>query len=108
MDEIQQQIDQTVKDNEIVIFMKGSPEYPQCGFSATASQILVGLERPFAYVDVFEIPEARQGVKDYTQWPTIPQIFVKGEFIGGCDILQQMAASGELRGLFEEKAPAAE
>lgn len=98
---VHSQIDETVKGNKIVIFMKGSPERPQCGFSAQASQILIGLGEPFAYVDVFEIPAARQGVKEYSDWPTLPQIFVGGEFIGGCDILIQMNANGELKTLVD-------
>ena len=82
--------------------MKGSPENPMCGFSAQASQILRELGEPFAYVDVLEIPEARSGVKAFTQWPTLPQIFIKGEFIGGVDILRSMHEGGELQPLLNE------
>lgn len=88
---------QLVKDNPIVIFMKGSPSMPQCGFSANASGILRSYGRPFAHFDVLSDPDVRQAVKDFGQWPTIPQIYIGGEFIGGSDILAQMHANGELK-----------
>lgn len=88
---------QLVKDNPIVIFMKGSPSMPQCGFSANASGILRSYGRPFAHFDVLSDPDVRQAVKDFAQWPTIPQVYIGGEFIGGSDILAQMHASGELK-----------
>ena len=87
----------------VVLFMKGSPVFPQCGFSSTVVQILDYVGAPYESVNVLENPEIRQGIKDYNNWPTIPQIFVKGEFIGGCDILREMFESGELRTLFVEK-----
>ena len=104
--EIQELISDTIKENKIVIFMKGSPMQPMCGFSANSSSILSSLDEPYSYVDVIEIPQARAGVKIFTDWPTIPQIFVNGEFIGGNDILQQMAESGELKALVAGEAPA--
>ena len=104
--EVQAEIKRTVEENKIVIFMKGSPMYPQCGFSAQSAGILRELGEPFAYVDVLEIPAARQGVKDFTNWPTIPQIFINGEFVGGCDILRALHASGELQQLVAGEASA--
>jgi len=92
-DRIQQSIDST----DVVLFMKGSPAMPQCGFSATVTQILNYLGVPFRGVDVLQDPEIRQGIKDFSNWPTIPQLYVKGEFIGGCDIVREMFESGELR-----------
>lgn len=86
-----------IAENPVVIFMKGSPQSPQCGFSANASGILAGYGKPFAHFDVFLDPEVRQGIKEFSQWPTLPQIYVGGEFMGGSDILMQMHQSGELR-----------
>ena len=94
----QQQIQDIVNEHAVVLFMKGVPEAPQCGFSATAVQVLkaCGLEQ-FAAVDVLRSPEIRQGIKDFANWPTIPQLYIKGEFIGGCDIMKEMYQSGELQ-----------
>lgn len=103
--ELMEQIDATVKENQIVIFMKGSPMQPACGFSAAASEILKATGRPFAYVDVFEIPGVRDAIKQYTQWPTIPQIFINGEFVGGTDILREMSGNGELDALLATLEP---
>ena len=86
-----------VTQNQIVIFMKGSPESPSCGFSANASAILSSYGKPYAHFDVFLDQDVREGVKDYSQWPTLPQIYIGGEFIGGSDILTQMHQSGELK-----------
>ena len=86
-----------VSNNQIVIFMKGSPESPSCGFSANASAILTSYGRQFTHFDVFLDQDVREGVKDFSQWPTLPQIYIGGEFIGGSDILTQMHQSGELR-----------
>ena len=91
-----QQIDQVVKDNDIVLFMKGTPDFPQCGFSQRVSAILTAHEVPYAAVNVLLSDEIRQGIKDYSDWPTIPQLYVKGEFIGGCDIVSEMQENGEL------------
>lgn len=102
--DVQSEIKRTVEENQIVIFMKGSPMQPQCGFSAQATGILQELGTPFAYVDVIEIPVARSGIKAFTNWPTIPQIFVNGEFVGGVDILRELHANGELKALVEAGA----
>ena len=102
-DPISQRIKQELEDNEVVLFMKGSPVFPQCGFSSTVVQILDYVGAEYASVNVLEDPEIRQGIKDYNNWPTIPQIFVKGEFIGGCDIVKEMFETGELRTLLTDK-----
>lgn len=105
---VAQFIDDTVKKNPIVIFMKGSPNAPQCGFSAGAVGILSEYGKPFAHVNVLADPDIRDGVKLYSSWPTIPQIFIGGEFVGGADILKQMHSAGELKGLIEKAtAPSA-
>ncbi len=99
--------DQTVLDrikgdvaaNQVVLFMKGSPVFPQCGFSARVVQILTHLGVKFKGIDVLQDPSIRQGVKDFSSWPTIPQLYVKGEFVGGCDIISEMYESGELQDL---------
>ena len=95
-----------VKENPVVLFMKGSPSMPQCGFSANAAAILHGYGEDFAHVDVLMDPEVRQGVKEFSNWPTIPQIYVGGEFLGGSDILMQMHENGELGELIEAAAKA--
>lgn len=101
-DAIQQRIHETVTGNPVVLYMKGSPQFPQCGFSATAVQILKasGVTN-FVSVNVLEDAEIRQGIKDYANWPTIPQLYIKGEFIGGCDIMREMYQGGELQKLLE-------
>ena len=102
MSDTQQRIDQLVKGNDIVLFMKGTASFPQCGFSGRAIQILKasGVDaKNITTVNGLEDPEIRQGIKDYSQWPTIPQLYVKGEFIGGSDIMMEMYDSGEMRAL---------
>ena len=94
-------IDQAVKGNAVVIFMKGTPQMPQCGFSSRVAGILNYMGVEFADVNVLADAEIRQGIKDFSDWPTIPQLYVKGEFVGGCDIVTEMTISGELDGLFE-------
>jgi len=89
-------IKQDITDNEIVLYMKGSPVFPQCGFSAAVVQILTHLGVPFKGIDILADPELREGVKVYSSWPTIPQLYVKGEFVGGCDIIREMFETGEL------------
>ena len=96
-----------VASQDIVVFMKGTPQFPQCCFSGQVVQILDHLGVPFKGINVLEDGEIRQGIKDFTNWPTIPQIFVKGEFIGGCDILREMFQSGELASTLAEKGIAA-
>ena len=97
--EIQTEID----GNEVVLFMKGSPVQPQCGFSAAVAQALTMMGVKFKGVDVLQNMDVRQGIKDFSNWPTIPQLYVKGEFVGGCDIVREMYESGELKKLFDEK-----
>ena len=100
---VQDQIAKTVSENDVVLYMKGTPTFPQCGFSSTVVQVLDYLGADYESVNVLEDPEIRQGIKAYNNWPTIPQVFVKGEFIGGCDIVREMFESGELRQLMESK-----
>ena len=94
-------IDETVKNNDVVLFMKGTPQFPQCGFSGQVVQILDYVGAPYAGVNVLDNMDVREGVKEYSNWPTIPQLYVKGEFVGGCDIVTEMTLSGELDQLFE-------
>jgi len=96
-------IQKTVTDNDIVLYMKGTPTFPQCGFSSTVVQIFDYLGSEYASVNVLDDPEIRQGIKDFNNWPTVPQIFVKGEFIGGCDIVREMFETGELKTLLANK-----
>lgn len=99
---VQEVIQKQVTEHPVVLYMKGSPDFPQCGFSANAVQILkaCGVENLFT-VDVLQNPEIRQGIKAYANWPTIPQLYVKGEFVGGSDIMKEMYQSGELQKLFK-------
>ena len=94
---IEEQIKQTVDDHDVVLFMKGNANFPQCGFSGRAVQILQSLETEFVTVDVLSNEAVRQGIKSYSNWPTIPQLYVKGEFLGGSDIMTEMYESGELK-----------
>ena len=96
-------IDSEVTSNDVVLFMKGTPQFPQCGFSGQVVQILNHLGVPFKGVNVLDDQDVRQGIKDYSNWPTIPQLYVKGEFIGGCDIAREMFQAGELQQLFADK-----
>jgi monothiol glutaredoxin len=96
-------IRQQVSDNPVVLFMKGTPVFPQCGFSATVVQILSHLGVKFKGVDVLADSSVRDGIKEFSSWPTIPQLYVKGEFVGGCDIVREMFETGELQQMFEEK-----
>jgi monothiol glutaredoxin len=96
-------IRQQVTDNPVVLFMKGTPVFPQCGFSATVVQILSHLGVKFKGVDVLSDSSVRDGIKEFSSWPTIPQLYVKGEFVGGCDIIREMFETGELQQMFEEK-----
>lgn len=94
----QEQIKETVTSNPVVLYMKGTPQFPQCGFSATAIQILKHLGvQTLHTVNVLEDADIRQGIKEYANWPTIPQLYIRGEFIGGCDIMKEMFQSGELK-----------
>ena len=96
------QIDETVKATDVVLFMKGTKEMPQCGFSSRVAGVLNYMGVDFADVNVLADEALRQGIKDYSDWPTIPQLYVKGEFVGGCDIITEMTLSGELDTLFDD------
>ena len=103
MTDTKARIEQLVGDNDVVLFMKGTALFPQCGFSSRAVAILDHLGAAFQTVDVLQDPEIRQGIKDYSDWPTVPQLYVKGEFLGGSDIMMEMFESGELKQLLDEK-----
>jgi monothiol glutaredoxin len=103
MTDARQVIDNEVKSNDVVLFMKGTPQFPMCGFSGQVVQILNYLGVPYKGVNVLEDDAVRQGIKDYSNWPTIPQLYVKGEFVGGCDITREMFQAGELQQLFSDK-----
>jgi len=96
-------IDDTLKSNEICLFMKGTPEVPQCGFSLAVSNVLKHLEVKFVGINVLENNELREGIKEYSDWPTIPQLYIKGEFVGGCDIIKELFEKGELQKKLKEK-----
>lgn len=103
-DRIKQEID----GNDVVLFMKGNPMFPQCGFSAAVVGALSQMKVKFKGIDVLQDPQIREGIKQFSSWPTIPQLYVKGEFIGGCDIVKEMYAEGELQKLFTDKGIAFE
>jgi monothiol glutaredoxin len=100
---IEQFIDNEVKGNDVVLFMKGTPQFPMCGFSGQVVQILDYLGVPYKGLNVLENDDLRDGIKSYSNWPTIPQLYVKGEFVGGCDIIREMFQAGELQSLLSEK-----
>jgi monothiol glutaredoxin len=100
---IEQFIDNEVKGNDVVLFMKGTPQFPMCGFSGQVVQILDHLGVPYKGLNVLESDELRQGIKAFSNWPTIPQLYVKGEFVGGCDIIREMFQAGELQSFFKDK-----
>ena len=101
--EIKDKIIEIINKNEVCLFMKGTPDAPQCGFSMAVSNVLKHLKVNFNGVDVLSDENLRQGIKAYSDWPTIPQLYIKGEFIGGCDIVKEMFEKGELKSLLEEK-----
>jgi monothiol glutaredoxin len=103
MSGINDYIDNEVKGNDVVLFMKGTPGFPQCGFSGQVVQILDYIGADYKGVNVLDSAELRQGIKDYSNWPTIPQLYVKGEFVGGCDIIREMFQAGELQTFLVEK-----
>ena len=98
-----QRIRDEVARNDVVLFMKGTPVFPQCGFSAAVVEVLSHIGVKFQGVDVLRDPEIRQGIKEFSNWPTIPQLYVKGEFIGGCDIVREMFETGELEQFLKDK-----
>ena len=102
MSQVQEDIKNLVTQNKVVVFMKGTPEAPQCGFSAQTIRCLNAVGAPLVAVDIFATPDMRDGVKQFTNWPTIPQVFIKGEFIGGCDIVTELYQRGELKQLVDE------
>ena len=101
--EIKEMTKKLIDDNQVCLFMKGTPDAPQCGFSMAVSNVLKHLNVNFKGINVLEDENLRQGIKDYSDWPTIPQLYVKQEFIGGCDIVKEMFEKGELKKLLEEK-----
>jgi monothiol glutaredoxin len=103
MSDINTQIQGEIEGTDVVLFMKGTPMFPQCGFSAAVAQALTLMGVKYKGVDVLSDPEIRQGIKEFSNWPTIPQLYVKGEFVGGCDIVREMYESGELKKLFDDK-----
>ncbi|HSK40815.1 MAG TPA: Grx4 family monothiol glutaredoxin [Arenibaculum sp.] len=103
---VAERIKSDVSENDVVLYMKGTPVFPQCGFSAAVVQVLNHMGVKFKGVDVLVDPSLRQGIKDYSNWPTVPQLYVKGEFVGGCDIVREMYETGELEELLETKGVA--
>ena len=101
--EIKEKIETLINDNDVCLFMKGTPASPQCGFSMAVSNVLKHLNVSYKGINVLEDEKLRQGIKDFSDWPTIPQLYVKQEFIGGCDIVKEMFEKGELKKLLEEK-----
>ena len=96
-------IREEISENDVVVFMKGTPVFPQCGFSSVVAQVMTALGVKFKGINVLEDPGIREGIKSFSNWPTIPQLYVKGEFVGGCDIVREMFQSGELEDLFKTK-----
>ena len=103
---VYQRIRSDIENNDVVLFMKGTPVFPQCGFSAAVVQVLTNLGVKFKGVNVLEDPEVREGIKRFSDWPTIPQLYVKGEFVGGCDIVREMYETGELSELLSTRGVA--
>ena len=103
---INERIKKELAQDDVVLFMKGTPIFPQCGFSAAVAQIMGVLGVTYHSIDVLQDGDIRQGIKDYTNWPTIPQLYVKGEFVGGCDIIREMYEAGELQELFDKEGVA--
>ena len=99
--DVNERIEEQLSSNEVLLYMKGTPDFPQCGFSGQTVAALKAIGKPFAYVNIFEEPEIREGLKAYSNWPTFPQLYVKGELIGGCDIVIEMFHSGELKTLIQ-------
>ena len=101
--QVKEQIENSINNNDVCLFMKGSPEAPQCGFSMAVSNILKILEVKYQSVDVLKDQKIREGIKIYSEWPTIPQLYIKKEFIGGCDIIKEMFENGELKKILDDK-----
>lgn len=105
--DVMETIKKQIEDNAVILYMKGSPNAPQCGFSQRASQAIMACGKRFAYVDILANPEIRTTLPKYANWPTFPQLWVKGELVGGCDIITEMYENGELKKLVEEASPEA-
>ena len=101
---VNERIEEQLSSHDVLLYMKGTPDFPQCGFSGQAVAALNAIGKPYAYVNIFEDPEIREGLKEYSNWPTFPQLYVKGELVGGCDIMIEMYHSGELKELLEGAA----
>ena len=102
--DVKERIEDQLSSNDILLYMKGTPDFPQCGFSGQTVAALKAIGKPFAFVNIFEDAEIREGLKTYSNWPTFPQLYVKGELVGGCDIIMEMYNSGELKSLLDEAA----
>lgn len=102
-DSVATRIRQDIDENDVVLFMKGTPMFPQCGFSAAVVQVLTNMSVKFKGIDVLTDPTLREGIKQFSDWPTIPQLYVKGEFVGGCDIVRELQETGELQTMLKEK-----
>lgn len=102
--DVNERIEKQLRENKVLLYMKGTPDFPQCGFSGQTVMALKSLGKPFAYVNIFEDPEVREGLKKYSNWPTFPQLYVNGELVGGCDIVVEMYHSGELEQLLSDVA----
>ena len=103
--DVNEKIKDQIENNAVLLYMKGTPDFPQCGFSGQTVQALKAVGKPFAFVNIFEDPEIRDGLKEYSNWPTFPQLYVKGELIGGCDIVVEMYQSGELHEILGAEKP---
>ena len=103
-EEVKNKIENNIQKNDVCLFMKGTPDAPQCGFSMAVSNVLKHLEIKFTGINILEDSDLRDGIKIYSEWPTIPQLYIKGEFIGGCDIVKEMFANGELQKLLSNKS----
>ena len=106
--DVNTRIEEQLKSHEILLYMKGTPDFPQCGFSGQTVAALNAIGKPYSFVNIFEDQEVRDGLKAYSNWPTFPQLYVKGELVGGCDIVIEMYHSGELKNLLDESATSAD
>lgn len=106
--DINERIKDQIESNQVLLYMKGTPDFPQCGFSGQTVAALKSVGQPFAFVNIFEDPEIREGLKSYSNWPTFPQLYVNGELVGGCDIIVEMYHSGELQNLLSDTANSSE
>jgi monothiol glutaredoxin len=105
---VTERIEEQLSSHDVLLYMKGTPDFPQCGFSGQAVAALNAIGKPYAFVNIFEDPDIREGLKEYSNWPTFPQLYVKGELIGGCDIMVEMFRSGELKTMIDEATAGAE